>query len=202
MRLLIEGGRVIDPVQGLDELREVLVDKGKIEAILPAGSKVEDAKVVEARGCWVTPGLIDMHVHLREPGEEYKETVATGTAAALAGGLTAVACMPNTRPVNDTAAVTDYILERAREARRARVYPVGAVTKGQQGEGLSELWELCDHGCVAVSDDGKPVASAEIMRRVLEYCLALKMPVLDHPEEGRLLVDQAQPECHAEAVAG
>ncbi|HUT55009.1 MAG TPA: dihydroorotase [bacterium] len=182
MKLLIKGGRVIDPSQGLAEPRDVLVEKGRVADLLPPGKKAGDAKVVDARGCWVVPGLIDMHVHLREPGQEYKETIATGAAAAIAGGITAVACMANTNPVNDNASVTDYILEKAGEAGKARVYPVGAVTAHLKGEGLAELGELKDHGCVAASDDGRPVMNAELFRRALEYCLALDIPVLDHAE--------------------
>lgn len=186
MRQLIKGGRVIDPSQGLDERREVLLDQGRVEALLKPGSKAEDAKVIEAAGLWVVPGLIDLHVHLREPGEEYKETIATGAAAAIAGGFTAVAGMANTKPVNDTAAVTDYILMKAAEAKKARVWPVAAVTRGQQGEGLAELWELKDHGCVAFSDDGHPIQNAEVMRRALEYCRPLDLPILSHPEHREL----------------
>lgn len=184
MKLLIKGGRVIDPAQGIDRAGDVVIDKGSISGIVkPGGAKPAGAKVVDAGGCWVVPGLIDMHVHLREPGQEYKETVATGAAAAVAGGITAVACMANTSPVNDNASVTDYILEKAEEAGRARVYPVGALTHGQQGEGLAEIGELVEHGCVALSDDGRPVMNAGLMRCALEYCLGLDAPVLDHPEE-------------------
>jgi dihydroorotase len=182
MKLFLKGGRVIDPASGLDEPREVLIDGDRIEAVLAAGAKT-DAEIIDVTGCWVVPGLIDMHVHLREPGQEYKETIATGAAEAAAGGFTAVACMANTKPVNDNASVTDYILEKARAAGRARVYPVGAVSKGLLGEGLAEIGELKDHGCVAVSDDGRPVASAALMRCALEYCLGLDLPVLAHPEE-------------------
>jgi len=185
MKLLLKGGRVIDPAAGLDEPRDLLLDGEKIEAVLAPGAKA-DAEVVDVSGCWVVPGLIDMHVHLREPGEEYKETVATGAAEAAAGGITAVACMANTKPVNDCAAVTDYIIEKARAAGRARVYPVGAVSKGLLGEGLAEMGELVDHGCVALSDDGHPVMSAALMRCALEYAKALGVPVLSHPEDKSL----------------
>lgn len=183
MKLVIRGGIVIDPAAGLSEPRDLLIDKGKIEALVKPGARVAGAKTIVAEGCWVVPGLIDMHVHLREPGEEYKETIASGTAAALAGGLTALACMANTRPVNDNASVCDYILEQAREAKKARVYPVGAVSRGLTGEGLAEIGELAARGCVAVSDDGRPVSSPGLLRRALEYCLSLDLPLLSHCEE-------------------
>jgi dihydroorotase len=140
-------------------------------------------------GLVVCPGLIDMHVHLREPGQEHKETVATGCAAAVAGGFTAVACMPNTSPVNDNAGVTTYILQKAAEAGLARVYPIGAVSRGQNGEQLAEIAELREAGCVAVSDDGRPVATAILMRRALEYAGMFGMPVIEHCEEQTLKSD-------------
>jgi dihydroorotase len=187
MKLLIKGGQVIDPVQGLNEPMEVLIDKGKVVELLPAGKRAPSgAKTLDAKGCWVVPGLIDMHVHLREPGQEYKETVATGAAAAVAGGITALACMANTNPVNDNASVTDYILEQAKEAKMARVFPVGAVTRGLAGQELAELGELVGHGCKALSDDGHPVLNSYVMRCALEYCLALDVPILDHPEDTEL----------------
>jgi len=137
----------------------------------------------------VCPGLIDMHVHLREPGQEHKETVATGTAAAVAGGFTAVACMPNTSPVNDNAGVTEYILKKAAEANLARVYPIGAVSRGQAGEHLADIAELKSAGCVALTDDGRPVATALLMRRALEYASMFGMPVIEHCEEQSLKGD-------------
>ncbi len=183
MRLLIKGGRVIDPASKLDAKKDLLIEKGRIVELLSPGAKAGDAKVIDASGKWVAPGLIDMHVHLREPGEEYKETVATGASAAVAGGITAVAAMPNTKPTNDTGSVTDYVLEMAARARKARVYPVGAISRGRAGEGLSEMGELVGHGCVAVTDDGRPVMSSMLMRRALEYCMGVGVPVLDHPED-------------------
>src|SRR5206468_4226169 len=148
------------------------------------------ATVVEIpSGFLVCPGLIDMHVHLREPGQEHKETVATGTAAAVAGGFTAVACMPNTVPVNDNAGVTEYILKKATEANLARVYPIGAVSKGQAGERLAEIGELRQAGCAAISDDGRPVATAMLMRRALEYAGMFRMPVIEHCEDQTLKAD-------------
>jgi dihydroorotase len=186
MTLLLKGGRVVDPANGVDGTRDVLVEEGRIARVgrdLPPGT----ARVWEVpRGVVIVPGLIDMHVHLREPGQEHKETVATGTAAAVAGGFTAVACMPNTDPVNDQASITRFILQRAAEAGLARVYPIGAVSRGSQGEHLAELGDLRAAGCVAVSDDGRPVASAILMRRALEYAGMFGMPVIDHCEDPTL----------------
>src|SRR5690606_3759147 len=154
---------------GINGARDVLVEHGRIARVgsdLPAG----DAVVREVpKGTVIVPGLIDMHVHLREPGQEHKETVATGVASAVAGGFTAVACMPNTDPVNDNAGITGYILKRAAEANLARVYPIGAVSLGSKGEQLTEIGDLKRAGCVAISDDGRPVANALLMRRALEY---------------------------------
>ncbi|MGH2667577.1 MAG: amidohydrolase family protein, partial [bacterium] len=158
MKLLIKGGLVVDPASGVNGARDVLIEDGRIarvESSLPANG----ARVVEVpRGWVVCPGLIDMHVHLREPGQEHKETVATGTAAAVAGGFTAVACMPNTDPINDQASVTELVLRRAAEAGLARVYPIGAVSRGSRGEQMADIGELHAAGCVAISDDGRPVA--------------------------------------------
>jgi dihydroorotase len=189
MKLLLKNGHVVDPVRSLNGTADVLVDGGRIVSVgrdLPA----DGARVWEVpRGCLVVPGLIDMHVHLREPGQEHKETVATGTAAAVAGGFTAVACMPNTDPVNDQASITRFILQRAAEAGLARVYPIGAVSMGSRGEHLAELGDLRSAGCVAVSDDGRPVATAILMRRALEYAGMFGMPVIDHCEEPTLKGD-------------
>jgi dihydroorotase len=186
MRLLLKGGRVIDPANGVDGVRDLLIVDGVIAKTgvdLPAdGATVIDVPA----GLIVTPGLIDMHVHLREPGQEHKETVATGTASAVAGGFTAVACMPNTNPVNDQASITEFILKRAAEANLARVYPIGAVSLGSKGEQMAEIGELKAAGCVAVSDDGRPVATALLMRRVLEYTAMLGVPVIDHCEDPTL----------------
>jgi dihydroorotase len=186
MKILLKGGRVVDPANGRDGSFDVLMDGGRIARVgrdLPA----EGARVVDIpSGLVVCPGLIDMHVHLREPGQEHKETVATGTAAAVAGGFTAVACMPNTSPVNDNAGVTEYILKKAAEANLARVYPIGAVSRGQQGEQLADIAELRKAGCVAVTDDGRPVATAMLMRRALEYTRMFDIPVIEHCEEQTL----------------
>src|SRR5262250_145943 len=189
MKRLLKGGRVVDPINGIDGVRDVLIDGDRIARVgtnLPA----DGATVVEVpNGFVVCPGFIDMHVHLREPGQEHKETVATGTAAAVAGGFTAVACMPNTTPVNDNAGVTEYILKKAAEANLARVYPIGAVSRGQQGEQLADIAELKQAGCVAVTDDGHPVSTALLMRRALEYASMFDMPVIEHCEEQTLKGD-------------
>jgi dihydroorotase len=189
MKRLLRGGRVVDPASGRDGRFDVLIDGNRIARVgrdLPA----DGAAIVELLSdTIVVPGLIDMHVHLREPGQEHKETIATGTAAAVAGGFTAVACMPNTAPVNDNAGVTEYILKKAAEANLARVYPIGAVSRGQQGEQLADIAELRAAGCVAITDDGRPVATALLMRRALEYTQMFDMPVIEHCEEQTLKAD-------------
>src|SRR3982751_2344644 len=160
MKKLLKGGRVVDPVNGIDGIHDVLIDGDRI-SLVGRDLPVSDVTVINIpAGLIVCPVLIDMHVHLREPGQEHKETVASGTAAAVAGGFTAVACMPNTSPVNDNAGVTEYILKKAAEAQLARVYPIGAVSRGQQGQELADIAELKQSGCVAITDDGHPVATA------------------------------------------
>jgi dihydroorotase len=181
--VFIEGGRVIDPASGTDGVRTVVVREGRIAEVAERLERPRGARVIDARGKWVTPGLVDLHVHLREPGHEYKETVATGARAAVAGGFTAVCAMPNTVPVNDNASVTELILARAAAAGLARVYPVGAISKGSKGEELAEYGELRAAGCVALSDDGKPVMSAALMRRALEYARAFELPLTVHEED-------------------
>jgi len=183
MNWLIKGGRVIDPASGTDGSLDVVLENGKIASIGEDLAAPADSKTLDASGLAVIPGLIDMHCHLREPGFEYKETVATGCAAAVKGGITSVMCMANTDPVNDSASVTSYILDRAREAGTARVYPVGCITQGMNGEALSEMGELADAGCIAVSDDGRPVLSGEIMRRAIEYASIFGLLVIDHAED-------------------
>jgi dihydroorotase len=189
MKKLLKGGRLVDPVNGLDGDYDVLVDGDRVAGVgrdLP----VDDAVVIEVpRGFVVCPGLIDMHVHLREPGQEHKETVATGTAAAVAGGFTAVACMPNTTPVNDNANVTGLILAKALAANLARVYPIGAVSKGSAGSLLADIAELRQAGCVAITDDGHPVATALLLRRALEYASMFDIPVIEHCEDPTLKGD-------------
>ena len=181
--IIIEGGRVIDPASGLDAVRTVVLRDGKVAEVSEKVERPKDARVVDARGKWVTPGFIDLHVHLREPGQEYKETVATGARAAAAGGFTSVVAMPNTKPVNDNTSVTELMLARAAAAGAARVYPVGCISKGQAGEELAEYGELKAAGCVALSDDGKPVSSSALMRRALEYARAFGLPLTVHEED-------------------
>jgi dihydroorotase len=189
MRLLLKNGRVVDPANSRDGAFDVLIEDGviaRVELNLPA----DGAEVFEMAPGWiVAPGLIDIHVHLREPGQEHKETVASGVASAVAGGFTAVACMPNTEPVNDHAGITQFILKRAAEAQLAHVYPIGAVSLGSKGEQLAELGEQKAAGCVAFSDDGRPVVTALMMRRALEYAGMLGMPIIDHCEDPSLKGD-------------
>jgi len=186
-RRLLKAGRVVDPANGRDGIFDLLIDGDRIARVgrdLPVDADTVVSEIPS--GLVVCPGLIDMHVHLREPGQEHKETVSTGTAAAVAGGFTAVACMPNTSPVNDNAGVTEYILKKAAEANLARVYPIGAVSRGQNGEQLADIAELKQAGCVAITDDGRPVATAMLMRRALEYARMFDMPVIEHCEEQTL----------------
>jgi dihydroorotase len=184
--LLIRGGRVIDPANGVDAVQDVLIEDGAIKRLGARLRAPEGAETVDAAGKIVCPGFIDIHVHLREPGEEYKETVATGTRAAAAGGFTALCCMANTHPVNDNGAVTDYILAKAKAEGAARVYPIGAVSRGLKGEELSEMAELAEAGCVAFSDDGKPVMNAALYRHAMEYALPFGTPVISHAEDAHL----------------
>ncbi|MBL8959207.1 MAG: amidohydrolase family protein, partial [Gemmatimonadetes bacterium] len=187
--VLLRGGRVLDPSTGLDEVGDVLLQDGKIEhAGAPLGEVRRDGDLVEVdcRGLVVSPGFIDVHCHLREPGREDVETIATGARAAAAGGFTAVCAMPNTDPVTDNQAAVGFIIRQAQLARAARVYPIGAISVGQRGEALAEFGEMIGAGAVAVSDDGKPVASAQLMRTALEYARAFNVPVADHCEEPTL----------------
>jgi dihydroorotase len=199
---LLKGGRVVDPANGRDGAFDVLIDGDRIARVgksLPA----DGAEVFEvARGWIVAPGLIDIHVHLREPGQEHKETIASGLASAVAGGFTAVACMPNTEPINDQAAVTQFIKKRAAEANLARVYPIGAVSMGSKGEQLVEMGDLRRAGCVAVSDDGRPIATALLMRRALEYASMFNLLVIDHCEDPTLKGDGVAHEGAVTALLG
>ncbi|AAR34648.1 dihydroorotase [Geobacter sulfurreducens] len=183
MNLLIKGGRVIDPSQGIDEVLDILVENGAIKELGKGLAAPAGAGVVDAAGLIVTPGLIDMHVHLRDPGLEYKEDIVTGTRAAAAGGFTSVACMPNTKPVNDNKAVTSYIVAKAKAEGLVNVFPVGSITQGSKGDALAEMGDLKEAGCVAVSDDGRPVTSSELMRRALEYAKGMGIMVISHAED-------------------
>jgi len=186
MSLLIRQGRVVDPASGIDSVQDVLVVDGRIGKVGPGLRAPQGTQVIDAAGKVVCPGFIDIHVHLREPGFEYKETVASGTRAAAAGGFTAVACMANTVPVNDTRAVTDYILAKARVEGVVRVYAIGAVTRGLRGEQLAEMAEQAEAGCVAFSDDGRCVTNAALYRRAMEYALPFGTPLISHAEDCHL----------------
>lgn len=188
MKWLIRGGRVIDAQNQVDDLMDIYIHQGRIVDMQPVPPKrvsksFSDFRIIPAEGLVVTPGLIDIHTHLREPGFEYKETILTGTRAAVAGGFTAVACMANTDPVNDNQSVTEYILNKAKEARLAKVFPIGAVSAGLKGEALAEYGELKTAGVVALSDDGNPVMSGQMMRRAMEYAGAFDLPIIAHCED-------------------
>jgi dihydroorotase len=192
--LLLTGGRVIDPSTGIDRVADVLLRDGKVES---AGERIgtpEGAEVVDCAGLVVAPGFIDVHCHLREPGREDVETIATGARAAAAGGITAVCAMPNTDPVTDNQAAVGFVLKQGRSAESARVYPIGAISIGQNGERLAEFGEMVGAGAVAVSDDGKPVVSAQLMRTALEYARAFNIPVADHCEDPTLAAGGAMNE--------
>ncbi|MBX3333985.1 MAG: dihydroorotase [Nitrospira sp.] len=182
MSILIKDGYVIDPGRFIGTA-DVLIENGKIAALGPNLSAPAESRVIAASGKLVMPGFVDVHVHFREPGFEYKETIQSGSAAAVAGGFTTVCCMPNTSPVNDNQAVTEFILERSRLAGLANVLPIGAITKGSEGKELAEIGDLRRSGCVAISDDGKPVMNSLVMRRAMEYALAFDLTVVDHCED-------------------
>ena len=184
--ILLSGGRVIDPSVGRDETADVLLRGGKVEAVGRSLGTPDGAEVLDCSGLFVSPGFIDVHCHLREPGREDVETVATGARAAAAGGFTAVCAMPNTEPVTDNQAAVGFIIRQGLRAEAARVYPIGAISVGQRGEALAEFGEMVGAGAVAVSDDGKPVVSAHLMRTALEYAQAFDIPVIDHCEEPTL----------------
>ena len=195
MRLLIANGYVVDPTQGQNSGKNLLIEDGRVAGLLDRNDGVpEGAEVLDATGLVVAPGFIDMHVHLREPGQEYKETIETGAAAAVAGGWTSVCAMPNTDPVNDNPAVTRFIIEQAERARLANVFPVGSITKGSKGAELSEMGEMKLAGIVAVSDDGRPVPSAGMMRRAMEYARGFDLTVVDHCEDRSLAAGGAMHE--------
>jgi dihydroorotase len=183
--LLLKNGRVVDPASKTDAVLDVLLEGERI-AKIGANLSAAGAEIFDAKGLVVAPGFIDLHCHLREPGQELSETIETGTRAAARGGFTAVCCMPNTQPVNDNASVTRGIVERAAAAGKVRVWPIGAASMGSKGEALAEIAAMKDAGIVAVSDDGKPIATARLMRQVMDYCNALGLPVIDHCEDPSL----------------
>jgi dihydroorotase len=187
MRLLIANGYVVDPTQNVNGGRDVLIEDGRVVELLKSGGDVpEGAEVFDATGLIVAPGFIDLHTHLREPGQEYKETIASGAAAAVAGGFTSVCAMPNTDPVNDNPAVTSFIVEQSQSIGLANVFPVGAITKGSKGEELAEMGEMLRAGIVAVTDDGRPVPTPGLMRRALEYARGFDLTVMDHCDDKSL----------------
>jgi dihydroorotase len=186
VKLLLKNARVVDPASGVDDVLDLLIDRGKV-ARVGRGIEAGGSKSLDLAGLVVCPGFIDMHVHLREPGQEWKETVATGTAAAAAGGFTGVACMPNTVPVNDSRSVTEFILAQADEHGKVPVYPIGCITKGQAGAELAEMEDMRLAGALAFSDDGKPVLSSQTMRKALEYSRIFDVPIIDHCEDTELV---------------
>lgn len=203
MRLLIANGYVIDPSQGINTGKSVFIEDGRVVGLLGHSDAVpEGCEVIDATGLIVAPGFIDMHAHLREPGHEYKETIASGAAAAVAGGFASVCAMPNTDPINDNAAVTRFIIEQAERARLANVFPVGAITKNSEGAELAEMGEMKDAGIVAVSDDGCPVPSPGMMRRAMEYARGFDLPVIDHCEDQSLARGGVMHEGHWSLVLG
>lgn len=187
-RLLLRGGRVLDPASNRDEHADVLIAAGRIEAV-GAALDAAGAEVIDATGCWVAPGFVDLHSHLREPGQEYKEDIGSGGRSAVAGGFSSVACMANTDPVNDDPAMTDFILDRAKQSSPARVYPIAAATKGLKGEVMTEMSALKAAGAVAFSDDGKTIMDAAVMRHILEYSRLVSCPVITHAEDRKLVAN-------------
>ena len=184
--LLIKNGRVLDPATQTDAPRDILLDGEKIAELAAPGKLTADhktAEIFDAAGLIVAPGFIDLHAHLREPGQESSESIETGTRSAARGGFTAVCCMPNTKPVNDNASVTRFILDRAKNACGVRVWPIGAASVGSKGEAIAEIAAMKEAGIVAVSDDGKPIATAKLIRQVMEYCRSLDIPVIEHSED-------------------
>ena len=188
MKLLVKGGRVIDPANNIDAQLDILIEGDKIIEV-GADLSADGAEVVDAKGMLVTPGLVDIHVHLRDPGYEYKEDIVSGTRSAAKGGFTSIACMPNTKPIIDNKSMVRYILEKAEKEGFARVFPIGSVTKGLQGDSLSEMGDLTEAGCVAFSDDGKPVSSSELMRHAFDYSKAFDTVIVTHAEDLDLVAD-------------
>ncbi len=201
MQLILRQGRIIDPSQKMDRIADLAVENGQVVELARRIRK-KGKKEIDARGLIVAPGFIDMHVHLREPGREDAETIESGAAAAMKGGFTGVACMPNTQPVNDCEAVTAFILERAREVSRIAVYPIGAITKGSLGEVLAEIGEMHRAGIVGISDDGRPVQNNQIMRRAMEYSSNFGLPVIDHCQDLDLAADGCMNEGYYSTLLG
>jgi dihydroorotase len=195
VNLLIRNGRIIDPASGLDGIADVLIRDGLVAAV-GKGLDASGVETLDATGLITAPGFIDIHVHLREPGFEHAETIETGSRAAAAGGFTTICCMPNTAPVNDSAHVTGYIVERARRHADVNVFPIGAITKGSAGEELSAIHSMVTAGAVAISDDGRPVMNSRVMRRAMETARALEIPVIDHCEDLHLSAGGDMHECH------
>ncbi|HEY3103692.1 MAG TPA: dihydroorotase [Pyrinomonadaceae bacterium] len=203
MRLLIKNGYIIDPAQGVNTGKNLLIEDGRVVGLTSHSDPApEGAEVIDATGLIVAPGFIDMHVHLREPGHEYKETIASGAAAAVAGGFSTVCAMPNTNPVNDSAAVTRFVIEQAERAKLAEVLPIGAITKNSEGTELAEMGEMKDAGIVAVSDDGRAVPTAGMMRRAMEYARGFDLPLIDHCEDKSLARGGVMHEGHWSLVLG
>jgi dihydroorotase len=183
MKLLIKNGRLVDPAAGVDRAMDLLIESGRVKEIARAIRKSPGLSLIDASGMVVAPGFIDMHVHLREPGQENKESIASGARAAVRGGFTSVACMANTEPVNDNRSVTESIIARARQVGLANIFPIAAVTRGQLGENLVEMADLIEGGAVAFSDDGHCVMKADVIRKALEYARMLDVPIIEHPED-------------------
>ncbi|HQH17065.1 MAG: dihydroorotase [Smithella sp.] len=209
MKLLLTGARIIDPSQNMDARLDIILEEGKVAKTgtnLSKSTKSKDSekitKIIDLQGMILVPGLIDMHVHLREPGFEYKETIATGAAAAIAGGFTSIVCMPNTDPVNDNRTTTEFIRRKAAEAALANVYPVGAISKDSAGSQLTEFWDLKEAGIVALSDDGKPVMNAALMRRAMEYAYSLQLPIISHCEDINLSANGVMNEGYYSTILG
>lgn len=205
MRALIKNGRVIDPSQNIDRITNIEIENGVIKGFTENTGSLEKSKnilTIDATGKVVCPGLVDIHVHLREPGFEHKETIRTGTHSAAAGGFTSIACMPNTDPVNDNASVTEYILLKARTEGIVNVFPIGAITKNEKGETLAEIGEMYEAGCVAISDDGMPVMNSNIMRRAMEYIKSFNIPVITHAEDKYLSDDGVMNEGRISTMLG
>lgn len=203
MKLLIRGGRAIDPATGLDRIADLYIMDGKIKEIQESSISVgSDCEIIDAHGKWVVPGFIDMHVHLREPGFEAKETIATGTRAAAKGGFTSVACMPNTNPVIDNQALVEFIKARSKAEGKVNVFPIGAITKGSRNEELAEIGDMFQAGVVAISDDGQPVGNAQLMRLAMQYASMFDLPVISHCEEKNLVADGVMNEGYYSTLYG